>query len=448
MGDARLTARLLEMTGMFYAKPTANIPQACASAMAAKAAYRFLDNEKVQWQAILDPHYAATEARVREQPLVLVAQDTTSLNYSSHPHTQGLGPIGTQSEKVRGLMVHDTMAFSAQGIPLGLLNLQCWAREGIGSRDERHSKPIEDKESFKWIESYAAVSAVQARARKTQMVVMADREADIHEVFAAQANTPHGAQLLIRAERSRNRQVVGEDETHASLWRTLEQQEPIGTREILIPPSEKRAARKATLEVRSAKVTLKPPQRAPHLAPVAVWAVLAQELNPAPEVEGLEWMLLTSVAVQHKEDAFERLNWYARRWGIEVYHRILKSGCRVEARQLEQAHRLLNCLAIDLVVAWRIYHLTALGEKTPEVPCTIYFTDSEWKALCTFVSRTKTPPKLPPSLNEAVRLLGQLGGHLGRKRDGHPGTEVLWRGMTRLADIGLAYELYHSDSTL
>jgi hypothetical protein len=448
MGDARLTARLLEMTGMFYAKPTANIPQACASAMAAKAAYRFLDNEKVQWQAILDPHYAATEARVREQPLVLVAQDTTSLNYSTHPHTQGLGPIGTQSEKVRGLMVHDTMAFSAQGIPLGLLNLQCWAREGIGSRDERHSKPIEDKESFKWIESYAAVSAVQARARKTQMVVMADREADIHEVFAAQANTPHGAQLLIRAERSRNRQVVGEDETHASLWRTLEQQEPIGTREILIPPSEKRAARKATLEVRSAKVTLKPPQRAPHLAPVAVWAVLAQELNPAPEVEGLEWMLLTSVAVQHKEDAFERLNWYARRWGIEVYHRILKSGCRVEARQLEQAHRLLNCLAIDLVVAWRIYHLTALGEKTPEVPCTIYFTDSEWKALCTFVSRTKTPPALPPSLNEAVRLLGQLGGHLGRKRDGHPGTEVLWRGMARLTDIGLAYELYHSDSTL
>jgi Druantia protein DruA/Transposase DNA-binding/Transposase Tn5 dimerisation domain len=447
MGDARLTARLLEMTGMFYAKPTANIPQACGSAMAAKAAYRFLDNEKIHWQAILEPHYAATEARVREQPLVLVAQDTTSLNYSSHPHTQGLGPIGTQSEKVRGLMVHDTLAFSAQGIPLGLLHLQCWAREGIGSRDERHSKPIEDKESCKWLESYAAVSAVQQRVRNTQLVVMADREADIHEVFAAQANTPYGAQLLIRAERSRNRQVLGEPEhTHASLWGTLEQQELLGTREILIPPSEKRAARTATLEVRSAAVSLKPPQRSPHLAPVALWAVLAQELNPPLEIEGLEWMLLTTVAVKCKEDAFERLTWYARRWGIEVYHRILKSGCRVEARQLEQAHRLLNCLAIDLIVAWRIYHLTALGEQTPEVPCTIYFTDSEWRALCTFVNRTKTPPALPPSLNEAVRLLGQLGGHLGRNGDGHPGTEVLWRGMTRLADIGFAYDLYHSDS--
>ena len=448
MGDARLTARLLEMTGMFYAKPTANIPQACGSAMAAKAAYRFLDNEKIHWQGILEPHYASTEARVREEALALVAQDTTTLNYSTHPHTQGLGPIGTQSEKVRGLMVHDTLAFTAQGVPLGLLNLQCWARDGIGSRHERHRLPIEEKESFKWIESYAAVSAVQARARKTRMVVMADREADIHEVFAARADTPHGAHLLIRAERSRNRGVVGEDETPALLWDTLTPQAPIGRREILIPPSEKRAARQATLDVRSAPVILRPPKRTPNLAPVKVWAVLAQEVSPPPGVEGLEWMLLTTVAVQHKQDAFERLNWYARRWGIEVYHRILKSGCRVEARQLEQAHRLLNCLAIDLVVAWRIYHLTTLGEQTPDVPCTIYFTGSEWKALCTFVNRTKTPPQLPPSLNEAVRLLGQLGGHLGRNGDGQPGAEVLWRGMTRLNDIGLAYELYNRDSTM
>ena len=447
MGDARLTARLLEMTGMFYAKPTANIPQACGSAMAAKAAYRFLDNEKIDWQAILEPHYAATEARVREHALVLVAQDTTTLNYSTHPSTQGLGPIGTQSEQVRGLMVHDTLAFTAQGVPLGLLNVQCWARAGIGARATRHSKAIEEKESFKWIESYQAVSAVQTRARKTRMVVLADREADIHEVFAAQATTPHGAQLLIRAERSRNRQVLGAEDPHASLWDTLMHQALLGTRELLIPPSEQRAARQACLEVRSAKVVLKPPQRGAHLPAVSVWAVLAQERNPPPQVEALEWMLLSTVPVNHKEDAFERLNWYARRWGIEVYHRILKSGCRVEARQLEQAHRLRNCLAIDLVVAWRIYHLTARGEQTPEVPCTIYFTDSEWKALSTFVRRTKTPPVLPPSLNEAVRLLGQLGGHLGRNGDGHPGTEVLWRGMTRLADIRLAYEIYHSDST-
>ena len=172
----------------------------------------------------------------------------------------------------------------------------------------------------------------------------------------------------------------------------------------LDPPSEKRAARQAILAVRTRPVTLKPPARSAHLSPVAVWAVLAQEINPPAEVEGLEWMLLTTVEVKHKADAFERLEWYAKRWGIEVYHRILKSGCRVEARQLENVRRLRNCLAIDLVVAWRIYHLTTLGRETPEVSCTVYFTPSEWQALTTFVNKTKTPPDLPPSLNEAVRL--------------------------------------------
>ncbi|MHC4067181.1 MAG: IS4 family transposase [Planctomycetota bacterium] len=443
LGDARLTARLLRMTGTFYAKPTANIPQACGSAMAAKAAYRFLDNETVEWQAILQPHYDATVERLADQRLVLVAQDTTTLNYSSHPNTEGLGPIGTDSEKVRGLMVHDTLALTPQGTPLGLLNVQCWAREGIGSRHERHNKPIEGKESWKWVESYRAVSAVQKRCRKTCLVVVADREADIHEVFAEQNRTPRAAQLLIRAERSRNRKVLDDDETCEFLWSLLERQEIIGRREILVPPSEKRAARQATLAVRSVPVTLRPPKRKAEMPAVRVWAVLAREIAPPDGVEGLEWMLLTTVEVKDKDDAYERLEWYARRWGIEVYHRILKSGCRIEARQLENAHRLCNCLAIDMIVAWRIHHLTTLGQETPDVPCTVYFTDSEWKALATFTTRTKTPPDRPPSLNEAVRLLGKLGGHLARVGDGHPGSEVLWRGMARLTDIEIAYNLYH-----
>jgi len=444
MGDARLTARLLRITGMFYDKPTANIPQACGSVGAAKAAYRFLDNENVEWPAILAPHYTATEARIREHAVVLVAQDTTTLNYSTHPHTEGLGPIGCGGhEKVCGLMVHDTLAFTSDGTPLGLLDLQCWARDGIGSREERYSTPIEDKESFKWVQSYQAVSAVQNRCRNSLLVVMADREADIHEVFATQAKTSHGAQLLIRAERSRNRQILSEeDNTHEALWPVLEQQPIIGERELLVPPAENRAARQARLSVRAAAVVLKPPKRSPHLAPAPVWAVLAQEIDPPLGVDGLEWMLLTTVEVKGKDDAFQRLAWYARRWGIEVYHRILKSGCGVEARQLENSHRLTNCLAIDLIVAWRIFHLTSMGEQTPDVPCTVYFTESEWRALTTFVTKNKMPPAIPPSLNQAVRLLAALGGHLGRNGDGHPGPEVLWRGMARLTDIGLAYELY------
>lgn len=443
LGDTRLTARLLHMTGLFYAKPTANVPEACGSAMAAKAAYRFLDNDAVQWSAILQPHYEATEERLRGKRVVLVAQDTTTLNYSSHPHTQGLGPIGTDSESVRGLMVHDTMAFSPQGTPLGLLNVQCWARERIGSRHERYLKPIEEKESYKWLKSYHAVSAVQARCRQSRLVLMADREADIHELFAEQAQTRLGAQLLIRAEHSRNRKVLDDEADSEFLWAMLEQQPLVGTREILVPPSETCAARQASLAVRTLPVTLRPPKRKAQMPSVRVWAVLAQEVAPPTGVEGLEWMLLTTVEVQNQADAYERLEWYARRWGIEIYHRILKSGCRVEARQMENAHRLTNCLAIDMIVAWRIHYLTSLGQETPEVPCTVYFTDSEWKALTTFVTQTTRPPENPPSLNEAVRLLGKLGGHLGRAHDGHPGSEVLWRGMARLTDIENAYTLYH-----
>jgi hypothetical protein len=445
MGDTRLTARLLRMTGTFYDAPTANIPQACGSAKAAKAAYRFLDNGKVRWRAILEPHYAATEERIREHRLVLVAQDTTTLNYSTHPHTSGLGPIGSSLEAVRGLMVHDTLAFTAEGVPLGLLDLQCWARGPIGAGGRTDNKPIEEKESFKWLQGYHAVSAARKRCRRTMLVVMADREADIHEVFAARQEAAHGAELLIRAERSRNRRAWGgQDGGHEAeaLWPLMERQPVVGERELLVPPGENRKARTARLTVRTAAVKLKPPHNKAHLAPVPVWAVLAREQEPPEGVEPLEWMLLSSVAVPDKEAAFERLRWYARRWGIEVFHRILKSGCRVEARQLENDRRLSNALAIDLIVAWRIHHLTTLGEHTPDVPCTVYFTHSEWRALTTFVAKTKTPPDTPPTLNEAVRMLAKLGGHLGRKHDGHPGAEVLWRGIARLTDIETAYNLY------
>jgi hypothetical protein len=154
-------------------------------------------------------------------------------------------------------------------------------------------------------------------------------------------------------------------------------------------------------------------------------------------------MLLTTLETTQPADALMRLEWYAKRWGIEVYHRILKSGCRIESRQLATLHRLCNCLAIDMVIAWRIFHLTMQGRETPDLPCGVYFAPDEWKALTTFVRKIKAPPTEPPTLNEAVALLGRLGGHLGRAGDAPPGSEVLWRGMTRLADISEAYRLYH-----
>jgi hypothetical protein len=153
-------------------------------------------------------------------------------------------------------------------------------------------------------------------------------------------------------------------------------------------------------------------------------------------------MLLTTCAVECFEQAVEKLAWYTQRWGIEVYHRTLKSGCRIEQRQLGAADRIEACLAIDMVVAWRILHLAKLGREHPDVPCTVYFQDHEWKALWCFVHRSHQLPAKPPGLREAMRLVAGLGGFLGRKGDGEPGTQTLWLGLQRLDDIAIAYQLF------
>ncbi len=147
------------------------------------------------------------------------------------------------------------------------------------------------------------------------------------------------------------------------------------------------------------------------------------------------------------EDAQKTVEWYAARWGIEVYHRTLKSGCRIKSRQLETAERLETCLGVDMVVAWRIYHMTMLGRETPEAACTVFFKDVEWKALCCYVKKTPVPPKEPPSMNEAMRMVGAIGGHLGRKSDGPPGTQVLWRGLQRLDTAVEMYAIFTDQDT-
>ena len=213
------------------------------------------------------------------------------------------------------------------------------------------------------------------------------------------------------------------------LWDLMSDQPISCQKEILIPPAPERPARKAILDVCFAPITLQPPIKKAHLPPVTLWAIYASEQPDESNNDPVDWMLLSTVETTQPAEALTRIQWYAKRWGIEVYHRIFKSGCKVERRQLGTASRLKNCLAIDMVIAWRIFYLTMQGREAPDVPCTIYFTPEEWKALATFTAQTPTPPEQPPPLNEAVGLLAKLGGHLGRTHDDPPGSEVLWRGL-------------------
>jgi hypothetical protein len=446
MYDERLSVRLCTLARDFFSQPGVLVPQACSGSEAkTKAAYRFFDNKRVDMKTLLKSHVEATARRVREHEVVLAVQDTTTLNYTAHPSTEGLGPINTKKDAGMGLILHDTMAFSEQGTPLGLLDVQCWARdeEDAGKSAKRYELPIEEKESIKWLTSYRAVNEVQRLCPETMLVSVGDREADIHELFHEAEQTQSGPKLLIRAERSRNRKLESPEQSF--LWEKMATEPVAGYSEVSIPRRGSRAARTARLEVRYAQVNLRAPKRT-KLPPVKMWAVHALEVDHGPLVkEPLEWMLLTTVGVSSFEQATERLRWYTRRWGIEVYHRTIKSGCRIKDRQLNNADRLESCLAIDLVVAWRIYCLAKQGRETPNIPCDVFLSESEWTVLCAVIRREE-PPEKPPPLREAVRMVASLGGFLGRKGDGEPGTTTLWRGLQRLEGMVIGYQaaqLFH-----
>ena len=429
-----LTQRLMTMARDFWSRPMADIPEACQSASKMQAAYRFLSNEDVDFETLLQPHYAATEQRISdvgEGSVVLVPQDTTSVNYTALRTVDGLGPIGTTVDGAQGLHLHSSLAMTVQGVPLGFVDAQCWARDPkeFGKKAKRAALPIEDKESYRWIKSYQAVAAVQKRNPQVQLVSVGDREADIYELFEEALRDPAGPGLLVRAVHDRKVQ-----DEQRRLFDTVQAQPIAGYQSIQLPRQKNRPARLAKLAIRFAAVTLCPPKSKPGLAPLAVQMVFAQEVDPPAQVQPIEWALLTTIKVDDFEQACEKLAWYTQRWGIEVFHRTLKSGCRVEDRQLGHGDHLQACLAIDMVIAWRIHHMTKLGREVPDLPAEAYFDRDECDVLIARERRDlKRPIDAPaPTLYEAIRMIAKLGGFIGRKSDGEPGTETFWRGLLRL----------------
>jgi len=445
VADGRLRERLLILARDFYAQPLAPIPQACGGSRAkTKAAYRFLSNPNVDLDTLLEPHIAATAKRMQAHPLVLSVQDTTSLNYQAHPATAGLGPINTHRDGTQGLKLHDTLAYTPDGVPLGIIDAECWARDALSTdtqSDTRRRRCVEETEALRWITSYLQSARLQAVLPETRLVSVADREADIYELFEQAQHTPGGPDLLIRANRSRARRVAAADEIPL-LWAHVGAQPQAGALALHIPGKGGRAARTADLTVRHAQVSVQPP-RGHQGEAITLWAVQALESAPPEGIEAVEWLLLTTVAVADFTQACERLRWYAVRWSIEIFHRTLKSGCRIEDRRLADAGNLQACLALDMVVAWRVLYLTHLGRQTPELPCSIFFEEAEWKALSAYHHKQPTPPVEEPTLGSALRMVAKIGGFLGRKADGDPGATVLWRGLDKLSFITDTFRLFH-----
>lgn len=426
--DARLKVRLNHLARDFWGHAQSrSLSRRCANRAATVAAYRFFQNPRINMPILLDAHRQAVIDRMRAHPVVLVPQDTTSLNYTAHPGTEGLGPIGTKLDGgPQGLILHNSHAFTPDGVPLGVVTAECWARdpEAHGSTRER-----DERESRKWLDAYQTLQDIAPQLPDTTLVSIGDREADLFELFDL-ARDPTRPRLLVRASKGRRRQVV-ESEGLTPLWESLQAEACAGQLELKLPRRGTHRARKARLDVRYAPVTIAPPNTLKTDA-VELWAVLISEAEAPEGIEPVEWLLLTNVATTTLEEALERVRWYSARWGIEVFHRILKTGCQIEDRQLGFAARLENCLAIDLVVAWRIYHLTMLGRMDPDAPCTVFFSEPEWKALYAWHHSTREVPATPPSLKDATRWIAIKGGFQARKADGDPGAEVLWVGLQKL----------------
>ena len=401
LGDARLSRRLVDIAQSKAEKPGhAFTGVAEGDWPAVKAYYRLIDHadeEAVNMPHILEPHRERTVRRMKAQRTVLCIQDGSDLDYTSLAQCEGLGVVGTNqtSAQSRGLHLHTTLAVASNGLPLGVLRAQCVAPELKSPQDKRPSWaiPIEEKETFCWIEGLRDTIGVAAQMPQTRLINVCDREADFFEMFEEQRRNPC-VDLLVRA--NHNRGITDEP---FKLFEAI-RQAPLQTKvQIPIPRQSarpklskkkaraKRPIRQAELEVRYQRIQLCPPKYYSDKAPIDIWILHAVEASPPEGAAPVEWFLLTTVDITSPEDAVQCLRWYCLRWRIEDFHRVLKSGCAIEKIDHETAERIRRAIAINLVIAWRIMLMTLLGRDTAELPAEVLFSNIELQVLQAYAKK-------------------------------------------------------------
>lgn len=436
-GDKRLSDRLQRLLEQLAGNPAASISAACQDPYQAKAIYRFLANEDVTTKAITNITRDVTIANINaaKPSVLLIPEDTTEINFTTLRATEGLGVIGG-SEKLRGLFAHSAIGISESGEIYGLLSQKIWARppESFGQNRRRANLPIEQKESYKWLE--IMLSAQEGLPEDIFAVHVCDREADMYELFCKAEEI--NANYLCRICYNR---IVSDEEGLKNLDDYIASLPVAGTVTVRVPRDSHtgRIARNAELEIMYGKCTIPKPIRLARTKDlsesVEVYVVSAVEIDPPQGQERIFWKLITNVATKSFKDAVVRISWYTQRWKIETFHRTLKSGCKVEELQSETADNLIKLIAIYSIIALQIMLITYVARTQPEESCEICFTEDEWKVLYRAAKRTKDLPEKPPTIYEAVIMIAKLGGFLGRKSDGFPGVTVIWRGLTSLYTI-------------
>lgn len=409
LGDARLNKRAKILMERFAADPMASIPKASLGWSETVAAYRFFDNESVDWQDLMAPHWQQTQQRMAAYPVILCLEDTTELDFNGQ-ETKGLGPLSYEAQ--RGMYVHPTYAVTPEREPLGILNAWMWART-LKDADGQRGGP---KESLRWIEGYERVAETASDLPGTRLVYVADREADLMPLMARAQELGTPADWLVRAKH--NRCLPDGDK----LWAHATEGAPLGEISFLMPARKGTKARTVRQQLWARRINLP----AGKGKTVTATCLVAREIGTPSGVTPIEWRLLTNRTIDTAIDAVTLIDWYRARWEIEMLFDILKNACRVEALQLGSIEKLERALALFLVVAWRIAYLMRSGRTCPDLDATLFFDPDEIHSAY-LLNDQDEPDK--PKLNDVLRLVARLGGFLGRKSDGEPGVKTIWLGM-------------------
>ena len=446
--DKRLEDRAINLAEELSAHPQVSINNACKDWNAVKAAYRFFRNGEVDCSALLAPHKKNTIQRSKASKTVLAIQDSSFLNFGHSPCCKELGPIGSGHGN-KGLILHNTLMLTPEGAPLGLLDQKKTVRSEPKreTRQQRRDTPITEKESYRWIE--ALREAAKLQSKDNRVVTVCDREGDIYEFFQEACSL--GTYFLVRASHPRK----SLDSESLTVFESVASERPAGSIKVKIPSRAGQKARIAELDVRYRKLTLKPAYRrkagvSVPLEPLEVWMVMVEEANPPKGIPALSWTLISNVEVASFEDAKERISWYTARWHIEVYHKVFKSGCKVEDCRLESVEALKRYLTLFGIIAWRIYWLTHFARVEPNANPNLILADSEIEALEVMANKKKTRvQKIPKKkrkpikidcVRTAVREIAKLAGFNARKGDGEPGPKLVWMGMQKLSCYTEVYE--------
>lgn len=458
LGDKRLNGRLIKIADHLMSSTESPINQACGLWSETKAAYRFFQNDKVNYKDIIKHHSLATKERFDSREIVLAIQDTSYFNYTAHPKTKGLGILSRFTGKYKkdiitsGLYMHTTIGIDTNGLPLGLLDQKISSREvlpkekvELKKRTHNIALPIEEKESIRWLDSMReSVSLFDNQDKK--VVTIADREADIYDLYllAEKLDTHY----LIRASHNRkiNKSAIHSEISGEKLWDYMAKQEPVGKIKINVPATKSQKKRIAKCSIRIGKINMLPSKHFKGIKSqnmnLAVNTIQVVEDKPPKGVEKLDWILYTNLPINDVEDALEKISWYCLRWRIEIYFKVIKSGFKVEKCRLETAERLIRYLAVISILAWRVYWLTLVSRTSPNYLATEALADDEWKILYANFNPTSKLPNEPPSLIIVTQWIAQLGGFLSRKGDDSPGITHMWRGLKKLSDMLTGARLY------